>query len=79
MNDSSAARSGAVQAAAPINQTIEHRDRVQSKSLVIIKVNTGISLYGSAVLKTQTLLVHLVFQSDSQRHKSKTMYCCIRV
>jgi hypothetical protein len=38
MNDSSAARSGAVQAATPVNQTTKHRD------------NTGILLYDAAVL-----------------------------
>jgi hypothetical protein len=32
MNDSSAARSGAVQAATPTNKTVEHRDKVQSSS-----------------------------------------------
>jgi hypothetical protein len=50
MNDSSAARSGAVQAATPGNQTVKRHDKMQSNSLMIIKVNTGISLYDAAVL-----------------------------
>jgi hypothetical protein len=50
MNDSSAARSGAVQAATPVNQTVKHRYEVQSNGLMIIKVNIGILLHDAAVL-----------------------------
>jgi hypothetical protein len=50
INDSSAARSDGMQAAKPVNSTIKYRDKVQNNSLMLIKLNRGISLYDAVVL-----------------------------